>query len=105
MKKLILVRHVVTDDNELAKLSGHIDSKVSKQGKIQIDKITDYLKNEKIDKIYTTTSSRTKETVKYLAERNKIDIQESEALKAILGISKEKTSMKYKKITLMNLIK
>ena len=83
MKKLILVRHVVTDDNELAKLSGHIDSKVSKQGKIQIDKITDYLKNEKIDKIYTTTSSRTKETVKYLAERNKIDIQESEALKEI----------------------
>lgn len=83
MKKLILVRHVVTDDNEHAKLSGHIDSKVSEQGKKQIEKLTDYLKNEKIDKIYTTTSSRTKETVKYLAEINKIDIQESEALKEI----------------------
>ena len=83
MKKLILVRHVVTDDNENAKLSGHIDSKVSEQGKKQIEKLTDYLKNEKIDKIYTTTSSRTKETVKYLAEINKIDIQESEALKEI----------------------
>ncbi|MGN1033108.1 MAG: histidine phosphatase family protein, partial [Intestinibacter sp.] len=83
MKKLILVRHVVTDDNELAKLSGHIDSKVSEQGKIQIDKITSYLKDEKIDKIYTTTSSRTKETVKYLAGINEIDIQESEALKEI----------------------
>ena len=83
MKKLILVRHVVTDDNENAKLSGHIDSKVSEQGKKQIEKLTDYLKNEKIDKIYTTTSSRTKDTVKYLAEINKIDIQESEALKEI----------------------
>ena len=83
MKKLILVRHVVTDDNEHAKLSGHIDSKVSEQGKIQIEKLTDYLKNEKIDKIYTTTSSRTKETVKLLAQINKIDIQESEALKEI----------------------
>ena len=36
MKKLILVRHAVTDDNELAKLSGHIDSRVSEEGKIQI---------------------------------------------------------------------
>ena len=74
MKKLILVRHAVTDDNELAKLSGHIDSRVSEEGKIQIEKLTDYLKSEKIDEIYTTTSSRTKDTVKYLAEINKIDI-------------------------------
>ena len=52
MKKLILVRHVLTEDNKLAKLSGHIDSKVSEEGKIQIEKITDFLSNEKIDKIY-----------------------------------------------------
>ena len=64
MKKLILVRHVLTEDNELAKLSGHIDSKVSEEGKKQIEKITEFLKDEKIDRIYTTTSSRTKETVK-----------------------------------------
>lgn len=83
MKKLILVRHVVTEDNMLSKLSGHIDSKISEEGKIQINKITDYLKNEKIDKIYTTTSSRTKETVKYLAEINNINIKESEFLKEI----------------------
>jgi len=83
MKKLILVRHAITDDNELAKLSGHIDSRVSEEGKIQIEKLTDYLKSEKIDEIYTTTSSRTKDTVKYLAEINKIDIQESEALREI----------------------
>lgn len=83
MKKLILVRHVVTEDNMLSKLSGHIDSKISEEGKIQINKITDYLRNEKIDKIYTTTSTRTKETVKYLAEVNKIDIKESESLKEI----------------------
>ena len=48
MKKLILVRHVLTEDNELAKLSGHIDSKVSEEGKKQIEKITEFLKYEKI---------------------------------------------------------
>ena len=52
MKKLILVRHVLTEDNELAKLSGHIDSKVSEEGKKQIEKITEFLKYEKIDRIY-----------------------------------------------------
>ncbi|MDO5010071.1 MAG: histidine phosphatase family protein [Intestinibacter bartlettii] len=83
MKKLILVRHVLTEDNKLAKLSGHIDSKVSEEGKLQIKEITDFLKNEKIDRIYTTTSSRTKETVKYLAEINSIEVQESEDLKEI----------------------
>lgn len=83
MKKLILVRHVLTEDNKLAKLSGHIDSKVSEEGKLQIKEITDFLKNEKIDRIYTTTSSRTKETVKYLAEKNSIEVQESEDLKEI----------------------
>ena len=49
MKKLILVRHVLTEENELAKLSGHIDSKVSEEGKKQIEKITEFLKYEKID--------------------------------------------------------
>ena len=90
MKKLILVRHVLTEDNELAKLSGHIDSKVSEEGKKQIEKITEFLKYEEIDRIYTTTSSRTKETV---------------CKKLALEILKEKTSKKYKKIILMNLTK
>lgn len=83
MKKLILVRHVRTKDNELSKLSGHIDSKVSEEGKVQIKKITEYLRDEKINSIYTTTSSRTKETVKNLAEINSIQIQESKDLQEI----------------------
>ena len=78
MKKLILVRHVLTEDNKLAKLSGHIDSKVSEEGKIQIEKITGFLSDEKIDKIYTTTSSRTKETA-----INSIEIQQSKDLQEI----------------------
>lgn len=83
MKKIILVRHALTDDNKLSKLSGHIDSKISQEGKIQIKKITEFLKDEKINKIYTTTSSRTKETVKDLAKINSIQIKECKNLKEI----------------------
>lgn len=83
MVKLILVRHALTVDNQESRLSGHIDSSISEEGKEQIDKITNYLKDFDIDKIYTTTSSRTKDTVKKLSELKSIEIIEKESLKEI----------------------
>lgn len=83
MVKLILVRHALTVDNQKSRLSGHIDSAISEEGKEQIDKITNYLKDFDIDKIYTTTSSRTKDTVKKLSELKSIEIIEKESLKEI----------------------
>ena len=83
MVKLILVRHALTVDNQKSRLSGHIDSSISEEGKEQIDKITNYLKDFDIDKIYTTTSSRTKDTVKKLSELKYIEIIEKESLKEI----------------------
>ena len=49
MVKLILVRHALTVDNQKSRLSGHIDSSISEEGKEQIDKITNYLKDFDID--------------------------------------------------------
>lgn len=83
MVKLILVRHALTVDNQKSRLSGHIDSSISEEGKEQIDKITNYLKDFDIDKIYTTISSRTKDTVKKLSELKSIEIIEKESLKEI----------------------
>ena len=83
MVKLILVRHALTVDNQKSRLSGHIDSSISEEGKEQIDKITNYLKDFDIDKIYTTTCSRTKDTVKKLSELKSIEIIEKESLKEI----------------------
>ena len=83
MVKLILVRHALTVDNQKSRLSGHIDSSISEEGKEQIDKITNYLKDFDIDKIYTTTSSRTKDTVKKLSELKSIEIIEKESIKEI----------------------
>ena len=54
-----------------------------KKEREQIDKITNYLKDFDIDKIYTTTSSRTKDTVKKLSELKSIEIIEKESLKEI----------------------
>lgn len=83
MTKLILVRHALTTDNQNNRLSGHIDSQVSEIGKKQIEKLTRYLEDIKIDSIYTTTSSRTKDTVKEISKIKDIQIKEKENLKEI----------------------
>lgn len=83
MVKLILVRHGMTRCNEGGLLSGVTDSKLSEKGKLQAHKLANYLKNEKIDKIYTTPFSRTKETVKELAEVKGIQIEENNRLNEI----------------------
>lgn len=83
MTKLILVRHALTTDNQNNRLSGHIDSQVSEIGKKQIKQLTRYLEDIKIDSIYTTTSSRTKDTVKEISKIKDIQIKEKENLKEI----------------------
>ena len=83
MIKLILVRHGTTICNEGGALSGLTDSKLSDKGKLQALKIAQYLKDKNIDKIYTTPFSRTKETVKELAEIKNIQIEETSQLNEI----------------------
>lgn len=83
MTRLILVRHALTEDNQNARLSGHTDSSISKEGKIQIDKLTNYLKDTNIDKIFTTTSSRTKDTVSKIAQIKNLNIIEKDELREI----------------------
>lgn len=77
MIRLILVRHGVTVCNENKLMSGLTDSKLSEKGKLQANKLAKYLKDEKIDKIYITPFSRTRETIKKLAESNNIKIEET----------------------------
>ena len=83
MIKLILVRHGTTICNEGGALSGLTDSILSEKGKLQVSKLAEYLKDENIDKIYTTPFSRTKETVEKLAEIKNIQIEESSQLNEI----------------------
>lgn len=77
MIKFILVRHGMTVCNECGVFSGLTDSILSEKGKSQASKIAKYLKDEDIDKIYTTPFSRTKDTIKKLAEFKHIQIKET----------------------------
>ena len=83
MIKLILVRHGKTKRNKKGALSGLTDSVLSETGKLQSQKIADYLKYTNIDKIYTTPFKRTKETIEKLAETKNIKVEESSQLNEI----------------------
>lgn len=83
MIKLILVRHGTTICNESGAMSGLTDSILSEKGKIQGEKLAEYLKDEKIEKIYVTPFSRTKETIKKLAEIKMIQVEETKNLNEI----------------------
>ena len=83
MVKLILVRHGKTLCNEKGALSGLTDSVLSEVGKLQGEKIANYLRNEEIDKIYTTPFTRTRETIKRLSEIKNIKIEETNKLNEI----------------------
>ena len=83
MSKLILVRHATTKDNINGNLSGHIDSDLSDLGNTQILKLNKFLEKENIDCIYTTTSTRTKNTIRDIAKSKNLDIVESDKLKEI----------------------
>ncbi len=83
MIKLILVRHGTTICNEGGAFSGFTDSILSEKGKEQANKLAQYLKDENIDRIYTTPFSRTKETVRKLAKIKNIQIEERSQLNEI----------------------
>ena len=83
MIRLILVRHAITTCNEGGSLSGQIDSTLSKKGKLQVEQLTCYLKDENIDEIYTTHFSRTKDTMEKLAQIKSIEINETDKFNEI----------------------
>lgn len=62
--KLLLVRHGETEDNKTKTIAGQRPGKLTPFGKIQAEKIGEYLKKEKrqFDHIFVSDLGRTKET-------------------------------------------
>lgn len=83
MIRLILVRHASTNDNHNKRLSGYIDSNLSEKAKYEISSLEKFLEDEKIDEIYSTPSSRTKETIKGITKNNNLKLVEVEELKEL----------------------
>ncbi len=94
--KLILVRHGETVANQEGLLDGQHDTELSENGKKQISVLADYLKEIRIDKIFCSPLSRSKETAQAIAKGRDVKIvQRSELLEIDCGIC---TMMKRTKV-------
>lgn len=71
--KIYLVRHARTVANDKGILSGVTDVEVSIEGKKQIEALTTVFSDVKLDKIYTSPLSRTKNTVFKMAQEHHLE--------------------------------
>ena len=67
MSIFYLVRHGTTQYNLENRFQGHLDIPLSNQGIEQAKKLADYLKDKKIDAIYTSDLKRAEQTAEYIA--------------------------------------
>lgn len=73
--KIVLIRHVETIGNVEKRLTGRKDYKLTEQGIKTVKMLTEYLKDSLINAIYASTSDRTFETVRKIAEYKNIPVQ------------------------------
>lgn len=81
--KLLIIRHGQSIGNLERRFLGHTDLDLSELGYKQASIVTEYLKNEKIDIIYSSDLKRAYNTVKPIAECRNLKIIKSERLREI----------------------
>ncbi len=64
--RLILTRHGETIENKAGILQGHIDGTLSEEGILQAQALAERLKNEKLDKIYSSDLGRAAATTQII---------------------------------------
>ena len=83
MTRLIIVRHGESESNRKKTFTGQLDIALSDLGKKQAELVKKYLKDYKIDKIYSSDLSRAYNTALPTAESKGIEIQTSKNLREI----------------------
>lgn len=74
MTNIYIVRHAESIGNIEKRLTGRQDYKLTKEGILQVEKLTERLKNINFDCAYSSPSERAINTIKPLAEKNKVKI-------------------------------
>jgi len=82
--KILLLRHGQTEWNALKKYQGHMDIALNDAGRAQAEKLARYLRcNEKIEAIYCSDLSRSRETAEIIARELQLSIQVDERFREI----------------------
>ncbi len=74
MSRLLLVRHGVTEFNSTRRFAGYTDVELSAEGYRQVEKLRDYLADEKIDAVYSSDLKRALVTAEVISSGRNVDI-------------------------------
>ncbi len=87
MKKtrFIMVRHGEADGNIIRIFHGQYNSNLTEDGHVQARRAADFLKNYKIDHIYSSDLKRTFSTARHIADGRNLEIKTDSRLREIDG--------------------
>jgi broad specificity phosphatase PhoE len=80
MRRLLLIRHGLTEWNEAGRLMGRMPIGLAPRGEAQIRKLAAALADERIDSILCSPQQRTRETAAIVAAPHRIEVGIEEAL-------------------------
>lgn len=83
--RFIVVRHGEADGNIIRIFHGQYNSNLTEDGHIQAERAAEFLKNYKIDHIYSSDLNRTLSTAEHIANARKIQIKTDSRLREIDG--------------------
>lgn len=83
MTKLIIIRHGESMGNYTDTFTGFTDMELSEKGREQARMAAAYLKDVKIDKVYSSDLKRAYETAKIVADVHGLDVEKCEKLREI----------------------
>ena len=81
--KLLIIRHGQSLGNAGKRFLGHTDLDLTPHGYEQAEKLTEYLKNEKIDKVYSSDLIRAYHTVLGIAKQRGLEVIRDSRLREI----------------------
>lgn len=82
---VMLVRHGEAEGNHTRHFHGFYNSSLTEKGRLQIERLAERLKNEKIDVIYSSDLNRAYDTAKAVNRYHGLDIIKDEAFREING--------------------
>ena len=85
MTRLIVVRHGESEANRKEIFAGHTDAELTDFGRLQAEKLSGYLKNYEIDRIYSSDLKRAYNTAYPTAKVKGIEIEKNENLREIFA--------------------
>ena len=83
--RLLLVRHGETDWNQQSKYQGQVDIPLNQKGKLQSEQVSEFLKDISIDKAFSSSLLRAKETAEIILQHHQhINLELNDGFKEII---------------------